>query len=136
MKTKNFILTVLTVVCMAFMAQEANCQIPGQKAEKTELHPYTYAEVFGTAPASATKKFEQKQFSIVVSGGEMYYGKIQYGVKVPSRNLKYSNANKTLNWMDKLILYKSGGKYYFVLCDGKTNKEIAETLKSIGEPDK
>ncbi len=136
MKIRNFILTVLTVMCMAFIAQEADCQIPGQKAEKTELHPYSYAEVFGSAPASATKKFEQKQFSIVVSGGEMYYGKIQYGVKVPSRNLKYSNANRTLNWMDKLILCKSGGKYYFVLLDGKTKDEVNAVLKKIGPPDK
>ncbi len=133
---KHFILTVLTVVCMAFMAQEAKCQIPGQQTEKTELHPYTYAEVFGSAPASATKKFEQKQFIIVKVEGVWYYGDFSYGVKIPSMKLKYSNANATLGWMDKLILYKSGGKYYFVLCDGKTNKEIAETLKSIGEPDK
>ncbi len=121
---------------MAFIAQEADCQIPGQKAEKTELHPYTYAEVFGTAPASATKKFEQKQFNIVINKGVWYYGKTEYGVRVPSKDLKYSNSNKVMGWMDKLILYKSGGKYYFVLCDGKTNKEIAETLKSIGAPDK
>ncbi len=133
---KHFILTVLTVVCMAFIAQEANCQIPGQKAEKTELHPYTYAEVFGTAPASATKKFEQKQFIIVKVDGIWYYGKKEYGVKIPSMKLKYSNANATLGWMDKLLLYKSGGKYYFILMDGKTKDEVNVVLRSIGRPDK
>ncbi len=136
MKTRNFILTVLTVVYMAFIAQEANCQIPGQKAEKTELHPYTYAEVFGTAPASATKKFEQKQFIIVKNSGEWYYGKKEYGVKIPSMNLKYSNANRTLGWMDKLLLYKSGGKYYFILMDGKTIAEVNAVIEKIGRPDK
>ncbi len=139
---KKFLnVALLAAVFMALFAVNAMGQVenryPGQKVEEEviEFHPYTYAEAFGNAPISAIKQLEFKKFSIVGKGGVNYYSKISLGVKVP-KGVMYSNVNRPLCWMDRLLLYKSNGKYYFVFVGGKTLDEVNATLEKIGPPDK
>ncbi len=102
-----------------------------------DLRGYTYAEAFGNANPENVKKLVFKRFYITgsITDNEYYYASWKYDVRVPEKAPRYVNADREIQYMDFVLLYKSNGRYYFMLATGRSLDELLLIADQIGYPE-